>query len=93
MEDLLEFSFERIGKLAAARGVEMSDERKAELWQYVARMKVSAPWIPHSSLRHLYSSDCTLREVGLGPRSGIYLKYVLLATFLFFVYCHQMAAG
>ncbi|KAM7298985.1 hypothetical protein ISCGN_019552 [Ixodes scapularis] len=46
MEDLLQFSFERIGKLAAARGVEMSDERKAELWQYVARMKTEEPeWL------------------------------------------------
>ncbi|KAL1477932.1 hypothetical protein MTO96_035347 [Rhipicephalus appendiculatus] len=50
MEELLDFSFERVGKLAAERGVQLDDAHKEELWLYVQRMKVEQPdWV---SLSH-----------------------------------------
>lgn len=39
MEQLLDFSFERIGRLAAERGVHLDDSRKEELWLFIERMK------------------------------------------------------
>ncbi|KAL1416507.1 hypothetical protein MTO96_027871 [Rhipicephalus appendiculatus] len=50
MEELLDFSFERVGKLAAERGVQLDDAHKEELWLYVQRMKAEQPdWV---SLSH-----------------------------------------
>ncbi|XP_075551547.1 uncharacterized protein LOC142585011 [Dermacentor variabilis] len=62
MEELLEFSFERVGKLAAERGVELDDAHKEELWLYVQRMKAEQPdWVSLShyqdrSSRQLFDS-------------------------------------
>ncbi|XP_037579946.1 uncharacterized protein LOC119462731 [Dermacentor silvarum] len=62
MEELLEFSFERVGKLAAERGVELDDANKEELWLYVQRMKAEQPdWVSLShyqdrSSRQLFDS-------------------------------------
>lgn len=62
MEELLDFSFERVGKLATERGVHLDDAHKEELWLYVQRMKAEQPdWVSlshyqdHSS-RQLYNS-------------------------------------
>lgn len=50
MEELLDFSFERVGKLAAERGVQLDDAHKEELWLYVQRMKAEQQdWV---SLSH-----------------------------------------
>lgn len=50
MEELLDFSFERVGKLADERGVQLDDAHKEELWLYVQRMKAEQPdWV---SLSH-----------------------------------------
>ncbi|XP_077486061.1 uncharacterized protein LOC144097182 [Amblyomma americanum] len=46
MEELLEFSFERVGRFAAERGVDVDDDHKDELWRYVQRMKAEQPdWL------------------------------------------------
>ncbi|KAH7947635.1 hypothetical protein HPB52_014838 [Rhipicephalus sanguineus] len=49
MEELLDFSFERVGKLAAEKGVQLDDAHKEELWLYVQRMKAEQQdWVSMS---------------------------------------------
>ncbi|XP_077539046.1 uncharacterized protein LOC144151786 isoform X1 [Haemaphysalis longicornis] len=62
MEQLLDFSFERIGRLAAERGVHLDDSHKEELWLFIERMKEEqSDWLTLSKLhdrtsRQLYGS-------------------------------------
>lgn len=62
MEQLLDFSFERIGRLAAERGVHLDDSHKEELWLFIERMKAEQPdWLSLSkfhdrSSRQVYGS-------------------------------------
>ncbi|XP_077486367.1 uncharacterized protein LOC144097550 [Amblyomma americanum] len=51
MEDLLEFSFDRIDKLAAGRGKTVTVDEKERLWDYIERMRGEKDeWITKESL-------------------------------------------